>query len=137
MEASPFPGTPRIHDALLTSLASDEAGRLAVVAFEDHLLRRFGRAEILRLRPGEGFAVLRVMADEVWTLIEGSAQLELEDTRAASPTTGARHSTKMDTPARLLLPFGVRLHVRATSPALLLRIMTHSDAEDPPAAEVE
>lgn len=135
MAAHPLPGPEGIHDALVTPLTPDEDGRLPILAFEDHLLRRFGRVEIVRLNPGLGFRVLRIKADEVWTLIEGSADLRLEDTRAGSPTSGARQSVVAESPTRVLIPFGVRLHVSTASAAVLLRVMTHSEAEDPPARE--
>jgi len=124
-----------IHDVLLTPLASAPAGRRAILSFEDHLLRRFGSAEVVRLGPGEAFRVLREKADEIWALLDGAADFLLEDTRPISPTLGVNQAVRMDSPARLLLPFGVRLLVRPDPRALLLRIMTHSEAEDPLPAE--
>ena len=124
-----------IHDVLLTPLASAPAGRQAILAFEDHLLRRFGSAEVVRLGPGETFRVLRGKADEVWALLEGAAEFQLEDQRSTSPTLAVSQAVRMKTPTRLLLPFGVRLLVRPDPRALLLRIMTHSEADDPPLPE--
>jgi hypothetical protein len=121
-----------IHDALLTPLPSASADRRVILTFEDHLLRRFGTAEIIRLDQGETFQVVRGMADEIWALLDGVAEFELEDTRPDSPTLGASQSIRMDSPARLLVPFGVRLLVRPTSQSLLLRLMSHSEREDPP-----
>ncbi|MBF8255408.1 MAG: hypothetical protein HW375_315 [Anaerolineales bacterium] len=124
-----------IHDVLLTPLSSAPAGRQAILAFEDHLLRRFGSAEVVRLGPGETFRVLRGKADEVWALLEGAAEFQLEDQRSTSPTLAVSQAVRKETPTRLLLPFGVRLLVRPDPRALLLRIMTHSEADDPPLPE--
>jgi hypothetical protein len=135
MAAFPSPPTAGIHDALVTPLRTDEGGRLSILAFEDHLLRRFGRAEIVRLAPGGAYQVLRVKADEVWTLVEGAAELRMEDTRAVSPTSGVSQTAVFDSPTRFLLPFGVRLRIRAVSASLLLRLMTHSETEDTPGPE--
>jgi hypothetical protein len=136
MMAGPTPSseTP-IHDALLTTLSSGPAGRQAILSFEDHLLRRFGSAEVIRLGTPETFRVLRAEADEVWTLLEGAADFQLEDRRPISPTFGVRQVVRMKTPTRLLLPFGVRLLVRADPRALLLRLMSHSERMDPPMAD--
>jgi hypothetical protein len=124
-----------IHDVLLTPLASAPAGRQAILSFEDHLLRRFGSAEVIRLGPGEAFRVMREKADEIWGLLDGAAEFLLEDTRPTSPTLGVKQAVRMDSPARLLVPFGVQLEVRPDPRALLLRIMTHSEADDPPLPE--
>jgi hypothetical protein len=126
---------PNVHDALVTALASPGAGRLGILAFEDHLLRRFGSAEVVRLTPGDDFRVLRAKADEVWALLEGVAEFDLEDRRPSSPTLAVRQAIRLETPTRILLPFGVRLHVRPTPEAFLLRLMSHSEREDPPAPE--
>jgi len=120
-----------IHDVLLTPLSTAPAGRQAILAFEDHLLRRFGSAEVVRLGPGEPFRVLREKADEIWALLDGAAEFLLEDTRPTSPTLGVKQAVRMDSPARLLVPFGVQLEVRLDPKASLLRIMSHSEREDP------
>ena len=121
-----------IHDVLLTPLSTAPAGRQAILAFEDHLLRRFGSAEVVRLGPGEPFRVLREKADEIWALLDGAAEFLLEDTRPTSPTLGVKQAVRMDSPARLLVPFGVQLEVRPDPKASLLRIMSHSEREDAP-----
>jgi len=134
MATSAPPAEIGIHDVLVTALPGSSS-RQPMVAFEDHLLRRFGSAEILRLRSGEVFRVLRTTADEVWVLVEGAAHFRLEDTRSSSPTDGRRQQMRADRPTRLLLPFGVRLEVTAEPAAVLVRVMTHSEREDPPLAE--
>ena len=125
-----------IHDVLLTPLSTAPAGRQAILAFEDHLLRRFGSAEVVRLGPGEPFRVLREKADEIWALLDGAAEFLLEDTRPTSPTLGVKQAVRMDSPARLLVPFGVQLEVRLDPKASLLRIMSHSEREDPSLPEI-
>lgn len=126
---------PSIHDAWVTPLTAVDSGRLAVVAFEDHWLRRFGKVEVVRLAPGDVLRVLRATADEIWALLEGSAEFHLEDNRPLSPTFGVRQVVRMGTATRLLVPFGVRMELRASATASLLRIMSHSEREDPPMSE--
>lgn len=126
-----------IHDTLIAPLAPAPAGAasLAVLAFEDHLLRRFGSTEVIRLTAGADFQILRAKADEVWALLEGAAEFDLEDTRTFSPTCGAHQALHVVTPTRLLVPFGVRMRIQSAAETVLLRIMTHSEHEDPPMAE--
>ena len=127
-----------IHDGLVAPLASSPRSggeAVPILAFDDHLLRRFGSTELLRLRNKSEFDVRREVADEVWVLLEGAADFHLKDGRQDSPTRGVRQTHHLATPTRLLLPFGVHLRVVARSSlALLLRIMTHGEAEDPPVA---
>jgi hypothetical protein len=124
-----------VHDVLVTPLPTGGPGALSILSFEDHLLRRFGSAQLVRLEPGETFSGLRASADEVWALIEGGAEFHLEDTRPISPTLGVLQSVVADGPTRLLVPFGVRLRVHPHPRAVLLRIMTHTEREDPPEPE--
>lgn len=131
MAGPTFPPASAIHDVVLTPLGSTPDGSRAILAFEDHLLRRFGSVELIRLGAGEAFRVLREMADEIWALLDGAADFELTDTRPASPTSGEAQSFHVDSPTRILVPFGVRLRVRPDPTASLLRIMSHSEREDP------
>lgn len=124
-----------IHDLLSTPLGSGSAARQALLAFDDHLLRRFGSLELVRLGPGDSIGVLRRRADEIWVLLDGSVDARLEDTRPSSPSLGATETLRFDSPHRFLVPFGVRLVVRAEAAATLLRLMTHTEGEDPPEAE--
>ena len=126
-----------IHDVVVSQLrpGPDAPETLAVVSFEDHLLRRFGSALVLRLPAGADFAALRETADEVWAILEGTAEFILDDTRPISPTRAARQVLRCESPTRFLLPFGVRLRIRPATEALLLRLMTHSVREDPPLPE--
>jgi hypothetical protein len=120
-----------VHDVLVTPLSTGGPGALSILSFEDHLLRRFGSVQLVRLEPGETFRGLRASADEVWALIEGGAEFHLEDTRPISPTLGVLQLVITEGPTRLLVPFGVRLQVRPRPRAVLLRIMTHTEREDP------
>jgi mannose-6-phosphate isomerase-like protein (cupin superfamily) len=124
-----------VHDALVTPLALGGSGVHAVLSFDDHLLRRFGAAQVVRLDAGDRFRALRVTADEVWVLLEGAAEVRLEDTRPDSPTHDVRQAVALDAPTRLLVPFGVRFEVEARPRAVLLRFMTHTEREDPPTIE--
>lgn len=132
------PGQPAseaaIHDVVVEPLnqGPGPGARLAVVSFDDHLLRRFGGAEVIRLPAGDVFPLLRDTADEVWAVLDGAADAELEDTRPDSPTRGARQHVQLEARTRLLLPFGVRLRLRAASEASFLRLMTLSEREEPP-----
>jgi hypothetical protein len=135
MDSSIAPAELAIHDVLLTPLAPAAAGRQALLAFEDHLLRRFGSLELVRLDPGDTFGVSRRVADEVWILLDGAVHVSLEDTRPSSPTFGSTATMRLQPHHRLLVPFGVRLGARAEAATSLLRLMTHSEREDPPAAE--
>ena len=132
-------GDGEIHDGLVTPLSTSVRPGVEVlplVAFQDHLMRRFGRAELLRLREGAEFTAWREVADEVWVLADGSAEFQLEDRRPGSPTRGSRQIHQFAEPARLLVPFGVRLRILSRSKAtLLLRFMTHSEIEDRPLPE--
>ena len=129
-------GDAEIHDGLVTPLSTSvRPGEevLPLVAFQDHLLRRFGRAELLRLGDGAEFNAWREVSDEVWVLADGSAEFVLEDRRPGSPTRGASQIHQLAEPARLLVPFGVHLRILSRSKAtLLLRFMTHSEIEDRP-----
>jgi len=98
----------------------------------DHLLRRFGSAEVVRVDPQAAAALrLRSIADEVWTLLEGEVIFRWLDQRDGSPSRGQRHDHQARTPTQVLAPFGVGFGVRALGgPALLLRVCTHAD-DDP------
>lgn len=129
------PGTPdRIHDVVIHPIEA-KADRTPILRRDDHLLRRFGAAEILRLRPGETFSCLRRIADEVWAVLEGEGTLRLEDCRTDSPTTGLSETHRLPASTRILVPFGVRAEIHADGPSLTIcRLMTHDLTEDPPAS---
>lgn len=123
----------RIHDVVVDRVPVEEA-RTLVLRRNDHLLRRFGAAEILRLDPGQTFGCSRKIADEVWAVLEGEGDLRLEDQRADSPTIGTSDAFRVVPATRILVPFGVRVEIQAAgSSVALLRLMTHDPTEDPPA----
>ncbi|UCD99654.1 MAG: hypothetical protein JSV42_02680, partial [Chloroflexota bacterium] len=62
-------------------------GRLVLLRDNDHLLRRFGQVEYINLEEGqETNFVLRVVADEIWSVIGGEVTLTLVDKRDDSPS---------------------------------------------------
>lgn len=124
-----------IHDLHIQPIdpAPVEGGELLpLLRYSDHLLRRFGAAELVRLPAGgERQQAPRPVADEVWALVRGTVQFEWEDRREGSPTSGARFELKCDRPTQVLVPFGVAFAVRALDgPAELVRLATHEN--DPP-----
>ena len=126
-----------IHDLVALRLPALDIGsgigRWVALQSTDRLLRRFGQADVLKLSPGAQLSMKeRATADEVWALIEGEATFEWEDLRPSSPTSGASARLASREPTAVLVPFGVAFRVTAgTSRALLLRLTTHGDDEDP------
>lgn len=123
-----------IHDLFIRPLQAEhdpEGWRLEVLRYSDHLLRRFGLAEVVFLKSAQVRpARLRIMADEVWALIEGSVEFSWHDQRSSSPTRGANYQLRCDEPTLVLAPFGVEFEVRAVDgPAQLLRLATHESDE--------
>lgn len=124
-----------IHDLFIRTLHTEhdhEGSRLEVLRYSDHLLRRFGLAEVLFLETGQvRSARLRKVADEVWALVEGSVVFSWQDQRSSSPTHRANFQMRCNRPTLVLAPFGVEFEVRAVDgPAQLLRLATHeSDKE--------
>lgn len=124
-----------IHDLFIRPLHIEQGSggiRLEVLKYSDHLLRRFGLAEIIFLESGQVRpAALQKVADEVWVLVEGSAQFAWRDLRSSSPTREAAFHLDCDQPTLVLVPFGVEFEVRAASgPAQLLRLATHESDEE-------
>lgn len=124
-----------IHDLFIRSLhieRDSNGATLNVLRYSDHLLRRFGFAEVVflesdQVRPAE----LRDVADEVWALVEGSAQFRWLDRRSSSPTRDATYQLDCDQPTLVLVPFGVEFTVEAVGrPAQLLRLSTHEIDEE-------
>lgn len=124
-----------IHDLFIRSLhieRDSNGATLNVLRYSDHLLRRFGFAEVVflesdQVRPAE----LRNVADEVWALVEGSAQFKWLDRRSSSPTRDATYQLDCDQPTLVLVPFGVEFTVEAVGrPAQLLRLSTHEIDEE-------
>jgi len=123
-----------IHDLFIRPLLNvqDSVGaRLEVLRYSDHLLRRFGLAEVVFLESGKARpAALRKVADEVWALIGGRALFGWQDLRSSSPTFEAIYQLDCDQPTLVLVPFGVKFEVRAVgSLAQLLRLSTHASED--------
>lgn len=105
--------------------------RLIAASHHDHLLRRFGAAELIELETGSQPTLrLRKEADEIWILFHGSAWLRMKDTRLESPTQGETRELELAAPTRALIPFGVAAGWRpAETPIRLLRLSTHTESE--------
>lgn len=124
-----------IHDLFIRPLnieRGSNGAKMEVLRNSDHLLRRFGFAEVIFLgseqsRPSE----IRHIADEAWALVDGSARFRWLDRRPSSPTRDATHELDCDHPILVLVPFGVEFTVRAVDgPAQLLRLSTHEIDEE-------
>lgn len=122
-----------INDLALLDLERRE-GRLVVLRDEDHLLRRFGQAEVVSLSGGtETDFRLRAVADEVWAALDGRAKFRLIDKRLGSPSFGQSQEVDLDgeQPQALLIPFGVAYSMAAAEAASLIRLATHADHTHP------
>lgn len=124
-----------IHDLFIRSLHIEQdsnGATLEVLRYSDHLLRRFGFAEIVFLESDQVRPVgLRIVADEAWALVEGSVQFRWRDLRPSSPTREATYQLDCDQPTLVLVPFGVEFEVRAVGgPTQLLRLSTHEIDEE-------
>ncbi len=107
-------------------------GRFILLRDNDHLLRRFGQVEFRELRAGENTPfTLRVVADEIWSVIKGEASLSLMDRREGSPT--KNHVMKLtlsgEEPQSVLVPFGIAFAFTAIEDAQMVRLATHQDQE--------
>jgi len=121
----------KISDLLIKSLPEQElqGGTLrTLLQFDDYLLRRFGRLDLIDLGPeGKLEPVLRQAADEIWIIIRGELEGFWKDQRPNSPTFRVRESHRLQSSSLALLPFGVAFACRAgTAGCTLLRVMTHA-----------
>lgn len=128
MSIKPLP----IHDLYIRSISSKRDGpetRWEALKHEDHLLRRFGFSEVLRVEvDAQPYLSVRSVADEVWALIEGRVEFRWRDLRPDSPTNGAEHRLICEQPTQVLAPFGVAFGLRPLDEsALLVRFATHAD----------
>jgi mannose-6-phosphate isomerase-like protein (cupin superfamily) len=118
-----------IPDVFLLDLER-EGERLVILKDTHHLLRRFGQVEYVELKAGEEtpFA-LRVVADEIWSVIAGEVLLSLVDKRQGSPSENKSMQFKLSEtrPQAVLVPFGVAFHFKAVKTSQLIRIATHED----------
>ena len=120
-----------IEDLSGTLDAADAS--LSLLRFDDHLLRRLGQVDAVRKSPGDLTNLsMRVVADEIWILLEGRAYCRCHDLRAESPSKDTTVEFELEAPARALIPFGVAFGWRALAkPALMLRVSTHQDGDHP------
>jgi hypothetical protein len=121
-----------IHDLFIKKLKTIEENgrtRLPVLGYDDHLLRRFGYVETLRIEPMPVDSLqVRAVADEIWTLMEGKVRFLWKDLRSTSPTQGMSFEIIASEPTLVLAPFGVAFGVEALEhQALLIRLATHTD----------
>jgi hypothetical protein len=119
-----------IHDLFIRSLRFDrkeDHQRMVLLRFEDHLLRRFGTLELLRLEAHSTTPLcVREVADEVWALVEGKVEFIWWDRRPASPTENQTYRLTTAEPTLVLVPFGVAFGVRVTeSSCTMIRAATH------------
>lgn len=124
-----------IHDLFVRTLhvqQDSNGAKLEVLRYSDHLLRRFGFAEVIFLKGDQTRpAALRQIADEVWALVEGSVQFSWRDLRPSSPTHQETYLLDCHDPTLVLVPFGVEFEVRALDgPSQLLRLSTHEIDEE-------
>lgn len=123
-----------IPDLLIERLQIDTKGFhefTRLLSFDDHILRRFGQLDLLRKEPNDlNELSVRVVADEVWFLIEGAARCIGRDLRPGSLSQGQEVAFEISTPTRVLVPFGVAFGWQAIgSSALMLRCSTHQDGD--------
>ena len=118
-----------IHDLYLRPLETNLEGgaaHLRLLAHSDHLMRRFGVAELIRLPAGATFGPrLQPVADDAWVLESGAADLFWRDERRGSPTRGGQHRWRALPPLLWLVPFGVAFGMRCSQPCVLIRLSTH------------
>lgn len=124
-----------IHDLFIRSVEPERLAhgtRLELIRYSDHLLRRFGQAEVVFLEANQiRSAKTREIADEVWVLVAGSALFSWLDQRSSSPTRGAAYKLSCDKPTLVLVPFGVQFEVRAEgNEAQLIRLTTHESDDE-------
>jgi dTDP-4-dehydrorhamnose 3,5-epimerase-like enzyme len=125
-----------IPDLLIERLEIDGEGShefIRLLSFDDHMLRRFGQFDLIRKEPGDLEELsFRVVADEIWFLIEGAARCICRDLRPGSPSQDQEVAFELSTPTRVLVPFGVAFGWHATgSSTLMLRCSTHQDGDHP------
>jgi hypothetical protein len=121
-----------IHDLFIRQIPIKQEGattRWTALQDGDHLLRRFGLAEVVRAESNHQPSLqVRSVADEVWALLEGQVEFFWHDLRQDSPTHGEEHHTTCENPTLVLAPFGVAFGFRALAgSALLLRLASHAE----------
>ncbi|KAA3643555.1 MAG: hypothetical protein DWQ07_23915 [Chloroflexi bacterium] len=119
----------QIHDLHIHTLKAQESGKI-ILRDDDHLLRRFGQAELQTMAAGtQTDFTQRIAADELWAVLDGVVSFDLIDQRPNSPTYNAVDSFSIaakDNQA-LLIPFGVAYALESDQDSQLLRLATHAD----------
>jgi dTDP-4-dehydrorhamnose 3,5-epimerase-like enzyme len=112
---------------------SEGTERWHVLVDSDHLLRRFGELELIRMTGGDHEQpFLREQADEIIALIEGNFELRLRDHRPESPSCEATTSLNVSEPSIALIPAGVVFGIKpGDAGATFLRITTHARSTSP------
>ncbi|MEX2030235.1 MAG: hypothetical protein WD906_04615 [Anaerolineales bacterium] len=129
------PDSTLIHDLWVQPLPTSRSITETRWRLPDGLapwLRRYGEAEVIRMAAGAHLAPrVRLVADEVWALLDGEIEVDLQDGRVDSPTGGARMHLHLFEPTLVLVPFGVQSEVSSpTARSWLVRMATHTDTED-------
>lgn len=130
----PSPEKPPINDLFYRRVQTIEAAglkRLLALSESDHLLRRFGQVQIIRINPDADVQMrLREVADEIWVLIDGRVEFIWQDLRKDSPSFNRMFHLECVEPTLVLVPFGVAFGQRPLGkPATLLRLSTHVDGQ--------
>ena len=122
-----------IPDVFILDLKWD-GDRLVFLREDDHLLRRFGQAEVRRMKEGETTPfIFREAADEIWMVLSGRAVFTLIDKREKSPSVDqvGKFTLDADAPQALLVPFGVAFAIQTEKYSQLIRLATHLDDAHP------
>lgn len=106
---------------------------LTILHEEDHLLRRFGQVDFVRLDPQDSLGLCREQADEIWAVVSGEASFTLTDKREESPGLEEQIelSLRGSRPQALLVPFGVQCRIYSENGASCVRLTTHHDGAEP------
>jgi hypothetical protein len=119
-----------IHDLFIRKLSAIEQHgeiHIPILAFDDHLLRRFGFAESVRLEPEhQSDMKVREVADEIWASLGGEALFRWRDLREESPSYEQCYERMIQEPTLALIPFGVAFGVQTfNKPVHIIRFSTH------------
>lgn len=117
-----------ISDVHVFAQTKIDRGRL-ILSEDDHLLRRFGKLEIVDISPTDApLFHLKKSADQIIAIIDGTIQIQLIDLRKQSPSFGSEMSIEIkEIKAQgILIPFGVASSVRSNKQGKILWLSTHS-----------
>ncbi len=120
-----------ISDVHVFAQTKIDRGRL-ILSEEDHLLRRFGKLEIVDISPTAApLFHLKKSTDQIIAIIDGMIQVQLIDLRKLSPTFGLEMSIEINEikPQAILIPFGVASSIGSNKKGKVLWLSTHSGGE--------